>query len=204
MTTDTDNSVLEQIRTIADRQLVSNYFEETTSGGDAETALRTRIDRDDRYLLVCEGDHTVRLVDSVEYLYGTTEILGFSFFGSYSVAEMDAYMKTPFDDVFDRSDFPAIHLRNLTLSSDAQDSVANVRLVRRIRDLVTSVDTDVVVACLRLNDGIGTAGLIEAFGAQRLAEYDDYLDDWDCSICDGDCECRWAFYRAIQSNSPAT
>lgn len=191
----TKETVAEQIETIANRQLITGYFEELTPSGGAEAALRTRIERDDRYLLVCDGDEQVREVDSADYLTRTNEVLGFSFGGSYTVDEMDSYMNVPFEEVYDRATFPVAHLRNYTIRGDMQGTHVNTVLTRKIMRTLFGFDHDVYVAMLRDSGDIATRSFVETMGAERLAEYTDYLEDYSCSLCGPVCECTCSFYK---------
>lgn len=198
----TARPVFERIESIANSQIIPNYFEvfdTTTSDGDAETALRNRIERDDRYLLVCDEDKQVRTVESTEFLYQTTEVLGFAFFGKYSAEEMDQYTAVPISDVYDTDDFPAINLRNLTIRESSQGTSVTVRLTRRLGEIIHGLEADVFVSFVRISDRSNVASFLESRGATRVAEYEDYPVTWDCPFCEETCECLYAFYRQRQS-----
>jgi len=189
------DTVTEQIETIANRQLIHDYFEALTPSGDAADALRTRIERDDRYLLVCDGDEQVHEVDSVDYLSRTDEVLGFSFGGTYTADEMDSYMDVPLEEVYDRATFPVANLRNYTIRGDKQETHVNTVLTRKIIRTLFGFDHDVYVAVLRESGDIATKSFVETMGAERLAEYTDFFDDHTCSLCGPVCDCTFSFYK---------
>lgn len=191
----TSSTVVEQIDAIANRQLSLDYFEKRTIAGDLDGALRERIERDDRVLLVCYADGEIVEIDAPEALYRTDEILGFAFFGTYTREEMEAYMEVPVNEVFDPDDFPAGHFRNLTLRDDAQGGEIGSRMMSRTIEQLYELAHDVWVVLLRNRADVDTPAYAEDFGAERVAEYQDYFDDRICAYCGQNCECTFAFYR---------
>ncbi|ELY86254.1 hypothetical protein [Natrialba taiwanensis] len=188
-------TVIEQISEIANNQLAPGYFRKYTAAGDAETAMRERIDRDDRELLVCYSGETITEVDDPKVLSQTDKLLGFGLFGTYTAEEMDEYMSVPLEEVFSHEDFPVGHFRNLTLRAEAQGGSITSPMISRVIEGLYELGQDVWVMLLRNRQGRDTTDYVEDFGAERVEEYDDYLDDWNCAICESDCECTFVFYR---------
>lgn len=200
MTDSPNMTVVEQIDQIANQELIPDYFENWTAGGDAETALRNRVSREDRTLLVVTGDKTVTEVTSTETLFESIEVVGFAFFGLYTSDEMKEYMKVPFEDVFDESDFPAGHARNVTIRSEHHGSVATIRLARQIKAKMMSLDTDVLVGSLRDRENVSTTHLVERMGAEPVAKFENYFGEY---VTEGDAaeyEGTMVFYKLVNTD----
>lgn len=188
-------TVAEQIEEIANQQLEPGYLSKRMASGDAEAAIRKRIDRDDRVLLVCYSDETIAEVNESEVLSQTDKVLGFAFFGMYTVEEMDEDMAVPVDEVFSREDFPVGKFRTLALREEAQGGDITSPMLSRVIEGLYELGQDVWVALLWNRHDVKTPEYIEDFGAELVREYEDYYDDWTCAICGSDCDCTFMYYR---------
>lgn len=187
-----------QITEIAEQQLEPEYFRKRTTKNTAKAALNERIERDDRILLLLYPESEIKDVNESTTLSRSEEILGFGFFGTYTMEEMDQYMAVPVEDVFSPQIFSVGHLRNVTLREDVQGDSHGYNMASYALGRMYEMGHRIMVTCLWNQEGTpGTIEYAEKVGAERVAEYEQYFEDRVCPACgfSTDCTCTFAFFK---------
>lgn len=191
------DTIVKQIASIISEEIDSNYIE------DLEY-LRSYDEREDRHIFIAikDGDsHEILNLSYTKYsLDSTVEVLGVLLCGSYTYKEYAEYMYEDIETLVSQTDsefgedvFPIYLLQCLAVKSSYQSQGIGTALVGSGTSSNVSHYPHFAGGWKREGEQ-RNINIMESYGTYVGSIEDYYPDTWDCSYCDGDCNCDSVFY----------